>query len=262
MPRNGPDPVTRRVRPVRRVRWGGRTATSVIMLILATVVGLALAGCSAAPTSRADEAATPRSHTTGHHQQPSAGAATGSAAPRRTYLVVHITDGDTLDLANGETVRLIGMDTPERGECGYDSAARHLSDLVLGKRVTLTKARGEERDRYGRLLRYVDVGRVDAGLSQIRKGYAIARYDSRDGYGRHPREDAYIRADAAHPPQGCAKPQPLVHQSGSGCAPGYSPCVPPYPPDLDCADLDGPIRVTGSDPHGLDADGDGVACEP
>jgi len=44
-------------------------------------------------------------------------------------------------------------------------------------------------------------------------------------------------------------------------APGYSPCVPPPPPDLDCSDLDGPIKVTGSDPHHLDGDGDGWACE-
>lgn len=49
--------------------------------------------------------------------------------------------------------------------------------------------------------------------------------------------------------------------SGGACEPGYSPCVPPYPPDLDCSDLNGPINVTRSDPHGLDADNDGVACE-
>ena len=48
---------------------------------------------------------------------------------------------------------------------------------------------------------------------------------------------------------------------GGACAPGYSPCIPPYPPDLDCSDVNGPIYVTGSDPHGLDADGDGVGCE-
>jgi hypothetical protein len=46
-----------------------------------------------------------------------------------------------------------------------------------------------------------------------------------------------------------------------GCEPGYDPCVPTYPPDLNCDDLDGPYTVTGSDPHGLDADGDGVGCE-
>lgn len=59
----------------------------------------------------------------------------------------------------------------------------------------------------------------------------------------------------------------VVHknQDGGGgtanCAPGYSPCVPPPPPDLDCSDLNGPIRVTGSDPHHLDGDGDGWGCE-
>lgn len=31
--------------------------------------------------------------------------------------------------------------------------------------------------------------------------------------------------------------------------------------DLDCADLPGPVRVTGADPHGLDRDGDGIGCE-
>ena len=34
-------------------------------------------------------------------------------------------------------------------------------------------------------------------------GWAIARYDSRDGYGAHPREAEYIAADAAAPDLGC-----------------------------------------------------------
>ncbi|SDS59084.1 GmrSD restriction endonuclease domain-containing protein [Microlunatus soli] len=62
-------------------------------------------------------------------------------------------------------------------------------------------------------------------------------------------------------------PKPPVRQpsaaagGGGNCAPGYDPCIPPYPPDLDCSDVDGPISVSGDDPHGLDGDGDGVACE-
>jgi len=48
---------------------------------------------------------------------------------------------------------------------------------------------------------------------------------------------------------------------GSGCASGYSGCVPAYPPDVNCPEVDGPVQVTGDDPHGLDRDGDGVACE-
>lgn len=47
---------------------------------------------------------------------------------------------------------------------------------------------------------------------------------------------------------------------GDDCAEGYDPCVPAYPPDVDCADLSGPYRVTPPDPHKLDPDGDGRAC--
>ena len=117
----------------------------------------------------------------------------------------------------------------------------------------------EDRDQYGRLLRYVDRGAVDAGLKMIESGLAIARYDSRDGYGRHPREDRYIEADRRSPDVGCAPSPKTFVDPPSNCEPGYSPCVPTYPPDLDCADT-GPVSVTGSDPHGLDGDGDGVAC--
>ena len=31
--------------------------------------------------------------------------------------------------------------------------------------------------------------------------------------------------------------------------------------DLDCGDVNGPVRVTGSDPYRLDADGDGIGCD-
>ena len=184
---------------------------------------------------------------------------------QRTFLVTRVIDGDTLELSNGETVRLVGIDTPEVGECGYDRATKNLVDLALDKRVQLTRS-DEDRDHYGRLLRYVDVGSKDAGLRLIQNGNAIARYDSRDGYGFHPREDRYVRADRQAKDFFCPKPAPdpqprPLAGGGGGCAPGYRPCIPPYPPDLDCADVDGPIYVSGSDPHGLDADGDGVACE-
>lgn len=188
---------------------------------------------------------------------------TRSASPR-TYVVTRVVDGDTLELGNGETVRLVGIDTPEVGECGFERASAALSQLVLGKAVTLAVS-DEDRDRYDRLLRYVDVGRLDAGLELIRDGLAVARYDSRDGYGFHPREPRYVTADHRSPAVQCAaSPRPLAAvppASGGACAPGYDPCVPPYPPDVDCGDLDGPIRVTGDDPHGLDGDGDGSACE-
>lgn len=185
---------------------------------------------------------------------------------KKTHLVVHVIDGDTLDLANGRRVRLAGIDAPEVGQCGYKRARNTLRRLVEGRRVTLA-ASDEEQDQYGRLLKYVDVGTVDAGLRLIKKGLAIARYDSRDGYGYHPREPRYIAADQASPPYRCApKPVPFAaapkkDKPKGSCAPGYSPCIRPYPPDLDCPQIGRLVTVTGSDPHRLDRDGDGQACE-
>ena len=103
-------------------------------------------------------------------------------------------DGDTVELGNGETVRLVGIDAPEAGECGHERAADSLVRMVLRQAVLLGES-DEDRDRYGRLLRYVDIGRQDAGLRLIKNGLAIARYDSRDGYGFHPREARYVAAD-------------------------------------------------------------------
>ncbi len=119
-----------------------------------------------------------------------------STDPPGTYRVASVTDGDTLRLTTGEAVRLVGMDAPEPGRCGSERATRLLTELVLGKRVSLP-APVDDRDRYDRLLRYVDVGTVDAGLELIKSGLAVARYDSRDGYDRHPREKRYVRADRA-----------------------------------------------------------------
>jgi hypothetical protein len=55
--------------------------------------------------------------------------------------------------------------------------------------------------------------------------------------------------------------------ASDACTPGYSPCLPPAS-DYDCegGSGDGPeytalVQVSGSDPYGLDADGDGSGCE-
>jgi endonuclease YncB( thermonuclease family) len=121
--------------------------------------------------------------------------------PSLGWTVTHVVDGDTLDVTSTtgviERVRLVGVDAPERGECGFTEATDALRQLTLGQQVMLVPGAQDDRDRYGRLLRYIDVGGTDAGLEMIRRGLAIARYDSRDGYGAHPREADYIAADAS-----------------------------------------------------------------
>jgi endonuclease YncB( thermonuclease family) len=114
--------------------------------------------------------------------------------------VADVVDGDTIELDTGRQVRVVGIDTPERGDCGYREATDNMTRMVLGRRVSLTVS-DEDTDKYGRLLRYVDVGGLDAGLRQIEDGHAVARYDSRDGYGFHPREPVYIAADEANGPR-------------------------------------------------------------
>jgi micrococcal nuclease len=116
------------------------------------------------------------------------------------WTVTRIIDGDTVDVQRGATterVRVVGIDTPERGECGFGPASSALGALLLHEQVVLTPGARDDRDRYDRILRYVDIGETDAGLYLIEQGLAISRYDSRDGYGRHPREDVYIAADDA-----------------------------------------------------------------
>jgi endonuclease YncB( thermonuclease family) len=119
-------------------------------------------------------------------------------------VVTRVIDGDTVEIASGERVRLIGMDTPEIGVCGHGAATARMRRMVEGRAVVLVNPGSvQDVDTYGRLLRYVDVEGRDAGLAQIRSG-ARARYDSRDGYDPHPREDRYHRAELDHDP-GCAR---------------------------------------------------------
>lgn len=249
--------------------WLSRWAVGIGALVLGAAVATAAAGENPVQTEIGTGSGPTAPVVPGADAEPADPGPVNEAEPAATGLrVTRVVDGDTVELSDGETVRIAGIDTPERGECGYDEATVNMGLLALGKQVTLG-ASDEDRDRYGRLLRYVDVGKVDVGLRQIEDGLAIARYDSRDGYGYHPREDRYIAADEATANEACAQPESAptptapAESTGpaSGCDPGYNPCVPAYPPDLDCAHLGGPIMVTGSDPHGLDRDGDGVACE-
>lgn len=112
--------------------------------------------------------------------------------------LIRVIDGDTIVVnINGveEKVRLVGIDTPERGECGFAEATQALELLLSLPSLGLVEAGGDDRDRYGRLLRYLDIDGQDPGLELIRAGLAKAAYDSRTGYGKHTREDSYISLD-------------------------------------------------------------------
>ncbi|MGH3849146.1 MAG: thermonuclease family protein, partial [Pseudonocardiaceae bacterium] len=70
-------------------------------------------------------------------------------------VVASITDGDTLRIQDGTRIRLIGIDTPERGDCYFTEATARMAALVPpGTRVRL-EYDVERTDRYGRELAYV-----------------------------------------------------------------------------------------------------------
>jgi endonuclease YncB( thermonuclease family) len=189
--------------------------------------------------------------------------------------VTHVVDGDTLDvrLASGkvERIRLIGIDTPERGVCYAAQATERARQLAMSKSVVLRgDATQDTRDRYGRLLAYVWIpGGKDLGYQLIAGGFAKV-YVYRDAFVRLP---AYRNAEAAAKGgtagqwKTCGKaipPTPPPLPSGSNCHSSYSPCL-PVVGDLDCADIRAlgvaPVRVLGSDPYRLDGDNDGWGCE-
>jgi endonuclease YncB( thermonuclease family) len=95
------------------------------------------------------------------------------AAPQvRASRVDHAIDGDTRALVGGERVRIVGIDTPERDECGYLAAKAKLASLARGTIVLKRSKLSDDQDRFGRLLRYVHDRAIDVGRRMISLGYA------------------------------------------------------------------------------------------
>lgn len=100
------------------------------------------------------------------------------------YQVLTVNDGDTIvvDMNNVEqTIRLIGVDTPETQhpqkpvQCFGKAATNFTKDLVAGQTVRLeADPLSDNRDRYDRLLRYVFVGDTLVNKELIAEGYGFA----------------------------------------------------------------------------------------
>ena len=112
------------------------------------------------------------------------GGGDGAAADPSVGQVTKITDGDTIHVEIGggdETVRLIGIDTPESVdprtpvECFGKEASAHLAELIpVGTDVRLVRD-VEARDRYDRLLAYVYRASDDlfVNLQMVLDGFAV-----------------------------------------------------------------------------------------
>lgn len=224
------------------------------------------------------------------------------APPQRMEVaVIQIVDGDTIRVRISgftETVRLIGIDTPEtkaRNEpimCFGPEATAFTREMVqrANNRVLLEKD-VSETDSFGRLLRYVWLPHSDGtrflNEELVKQGYAQASTFPPDvkyadlfaEQARQAREEnaglwgscGEFGVPAATPtPVPTTTPQPAptatpvpTSPPAQNCHPSYpSVCIPPPPPDLDCPEIPYTnFTVTGSDPHGFDRDNDGIGCE-
>ena len=86
-------------------------------------------------------------------------------------LVTRVIDGDTVELSNGERVRLIGIDTPEIDEYYYNEATEELRSLIEGKTVRM-ESDTNNRDAYDRLLRYIYLGDTFVNYEMVYGGHA------------------------------------------------------------------------------------------
>ena len=86
-------------------------------------------------------------------------------------LVVDVIDGDTFELENGIHVRMLGINTPEVNEDYYKEAKEELRKLILNKTVLLIRDK-QDKDKYGRDLRYVYFDELFVNSYLVENGYA------------------------------------------------------------------------------------------
>jgi micrococcal nuclease len=96
-------------------------------------------------------------------------------------IVTNVIDGDTIVISGGERVRLLGIDTPEKGEFYYKESKGRMEQLVENKEVLLKKE-GENKDKYGRILRYIFLNDTNINLLLVEEGFAICYFYEESKY--------------------------------------------------------------------------------
>ena len=208
-------------------------------------------------------------------EQTTESSSTGSS--EGLFLVTRVIDGDTIELSNGDRVRYIGIDTPEKDICYFQEASQKNSELVLNKQVKLEKD-VSETDRYGRLLRYVYIDNIFVNELLVREGYANASSYPPDV--KYQEVFTLAEQEARTHAKGlwgsvCNQPTTETSTPVSPPIPADTTCKYSCPgPDKDCADFSTRSEAqqffeccgfsAGYDPMRLDnarGKGNGLACE-
>lgn len=156
-------------------RITNRLLSFAVTLLLVAVGLLVSADKTTAPSS----AATPTPAPVTENSTTTAPASTNPTF----YAVDVVVDGDTLKVTidgKRQTIRVIGIDTPEvvdprkTVQCFGKEASDQAKSLLTGGKVTLTPDPTQsDRDKYGRLLRYIGLeDGSDFGRRMIADGFA------------------------------------------------------------------------------------------
>jgi endonuclease YncB( thermonuclease family) len=89
---------------------------------------------------------------------------------------VSVVDGDTIYLDNGEKVRFVGVNTPERGVTGYITSKNFVQKLCLNKKIGLDIDDAKHSDKYGRTLAVVIVDGKNVNEMLLKEGLAEVMY--------------------------------------------------------------------------------------
>jgi micrococcal nuclease len=112
--------------------------------------------------------------------------------------VARVIDGDTIELASGEKLRYLLVDTPESTggakDCFGAEAATLNRDVVEGQVVELTYDEAACTDRFGRTLAYVSVAGREVNRLLVERGYACVLHIPPGG---DDRADAFSALEAA-----------------------------------------------------------------
>jgi len=107
---------------------------------------------------------------------------------RQQVFVEEVIDGDTIE-ADGMRIRLLGINSPERGEPFYEEAKSFLEKEILNKSVEIQLGI-ERKDKYGRVLAYVFYHGKNLNLELVKRGLANPYFPS----GQDPSYGDFVRA--------------------------------------------------------------------
>jgi endonuclease YncB( thermonuclease family) len=102
---------------------------------------------------------------------------TNSTYQSEYYRITGVIDGSTLKIDNGEIVKLIGIDSPNKGGQFYDESVMFMNLLALNKDARLERDT-EDKDSEGNLERYVFVmyngKEIMLNTESVKQGYSVS----------------------------------------------------------------------------------------